>query len=130
MRIVDSGVLIGYFVSSDEHHARSVEILKQFSDEKLLCTTAVFQETVEFIRKAQDNFRAVRAAKTMLDWERLEFEFLTKSQVSEATRLMEKFTRFSFCDALTTAVAEERGIRQVLSFDSHFDAVKHLKRLS
>ncbi len=130
MKIIDSGVLIGALMDADEYHAQAVALLRKHQGENLLLTQPVFQEVIEFIREHTDNQVAVQAAHRLRNANNLIMDSAQTEDIDYALTTLKKYPQLSYCDSLSAAIASRRGIREILSFDSDFDALKELRRLA
>jgi len=129
MIAIDSGVLIAIYRNGDEYHERAVELAKEHESENKVCTTGVFQEVIEYIRRADGNSKAAQIAGEMLVTQRLDVEPPDKQELIRAIEVMRQTKELSFCDALTASMAQSRGIKHILSFDSDFDRLPAITRI-
>src|SRR3989344_5055465 len=111
MIAIDSGVLIAIYRNGDEYHERAVELAK------------------EYIRRADGNSKAAQIAGEMLVTQRLDVEPPDKQELIRAIEVMRQTKELSFCDALTASMAQSRGIKHILSFDSDFDRLPAITRI-
>ncbi len=82
------------------------------------------------IRRHDEGKRALEVARNIFRSENLEMETHSEEELRTAAETLGRYANLSFCDALTVAAARRMGIREIISFDSDFDAFKDLRRLS
>lgn len=117
--LIDTGPLIALFDRDDKYHTSIVEFIKN-TNYRFISTAAVLTETMymlDFNTAVQLNF---------LEWIMKEGVIIHEIKQSNIKRIIDLTKKYSdrpmdFADATLVIVAEERGIRQIISIDSDFD---------
>lgn len=130
MRMIDAGILYALAQESDLYHQRAIELAKEYSDQVLVLTLPVLQEVAELMRRKSGNEAAFTVVERVLNASGVLLAFPTVEELKVAASVFRKNRELSFCDAVSATIAEKRGIREILSFDSDFDSFKNLRRLS
>jgi hypothetical protein len=119
--LVDSGWIVGLFDRNDQHHHRAVELMESI-DARLHTTWPVLTEACHLLDFHPD------AALDALEW-LIEARIRVSDQGNDLPAIrawMSKYrdTPMDLADASLMRLAEQEGITQILSFDSHFDAYR------
>lgn len=129
--IIDSGVFIGSKYSRDQYNEEAIKILENLKNGdigKVYINNYVLAETV--------NFLLTKAGFEMADET---FEYLTgtdnirvieEENLERIKELFKKYKNLSITDCSLAALSEKLKIREIFSFDKHFDAIKGLRRLT
>lgn len=127
---VDTGAFIAKYLANDSQHSKSLEIWKKLEKFNLLTSNHVFDETMTLLgRRAGYSFAAERGEAIM--GSKILKVFYTDQEIEEdALRYFRKYADqgLSFTDAISFSVITKMKIKQVFSFDAHFDLLK-VKRL-
>ncbi len=127
MKLVDSGVLIGLMRESDGYHAAAEKLLRNHPGAEV--TDVVFFEALEFIRKRDGGKKASAVGRNILKYSRGLLE-TGELMTGRALELLDKYSHLSLCDATSIALLEQYKEREILSFDSDFDMVPGIRRIS
>ena len=127
MMLFDSGVLIALFTINDEHHDSATRLAS--SEKKISITESTLYETVNFIFKKNGPKKAVEALNVLIDSE-VEIQNTYVNHLAKAGEIMLKYKSLSLNDAMIVAVLQDYELREVVSFDSDFDKVPSIKRIS
>ncbi len=116
--VIDTGPIVALFDRSDKHHQRVKSFLKNYSG-KLFTSPAVVTEVTHLL-----DFN-VEAQLDFLKW--IQFGALSVHEISELQfdRIIELMAKYSdrpmdFADATLVIIAEEHGVKKVVSLDSDF----------
>ena len=126
--IIDSGPLIALFDKSDKYHQKVLEFLKTY-DGKLITTWAVITEVthmLSFNLNVQIDF---------LKWVHiggLEVVEITQKDLQNIIKFMEKYTNvpMDLADGSLLVVAQNLGIKDIVSIDSDYDIYRTIKKES
>ena len=131
MIFLDSSFLISVYCEVEENHAKSMEVLVGIAKtgETLVLTDHVLGEVVTLIKSRYGSQKAFEAGTKIFSKQRVEMLLPSREEVEQALNLVLKYEKFSFCDALSIAVMDGKGIRKIASFDSDFDAIKTIERI-
>lgn len=122
---VDTGPLIARYLKQDGKHAESLRIwsvLGKRRDVRLVTTGYVLAETCTLLaRRAGNAFAAERSRNICSSSVVVRYPGAKESAM--ALSLLHKFQDqgLSFADAVSFVVMEQEGIRDAVSFDSHFE---------
>lgn len=128
MIILDSSFLVAFHNERDAHHARAAEIMDRFLEGEWgdgLILEYVFVEVVTVLAARVDLAAAVEVGDTLL--RAAELEFVPCSEVfldAYATFRGQGEAGLSLADAAIVAVAHERGVSSVATFDRDFRDVE------
>ncbi len=131
--ILDSSFLIAYFNEADSHHQQAVKIMQKLKDGafgKLFVTDYVFDEFVTFSAKRARSDLAIEWGQSVLDSTRIELMHTETMEFQTAWSLFKQYKKLSFTDCTILAVARHFEIDNVISFDSDFDGIKGVSRIS
>ena len=131
MIFIDSGLWIEASSPSDSYHQQAGDWFRRLKEQGDLVgvTESVISESVGFFARKVDSKAAKTVCAHILGQRRLEVLVPSTPEFLAAGSLVEKYALSSYADALTMAVMESRGIRDVLSFDADFDKNPRLHRL-
>ena len=130
MIFIDSNIPM-YLVGADHpHRERAQQLLRRLvtAREKLVTDVEVFQEILHrytAIRRREAIDPAWQTLAGLVD----DVFAIELTAVERARNLCAEMESLSARDALHVAVMEERGIEQILSFDTGFDAVPGVQRI-
>ena len=129
--IFDSGVFIGSKYSRDQYNEEAIKILENLKDGnvgKVYITNYVLAETV--------NFLLTKAGFEMAD-ETLDYltatddiEIVEVEDLEIIKEIFKQYKNLSITDCSLVALSEKLKIKEIFSFDKHFDAIRGLKRLT
>jgi len=114
--LIDTGPLVAYFDRSDSLNEEIAERLNRFHG--LLCTTgAVICEAMHFLPRVQDG--PDKLAEFVAASGLSVFESTRPEQIHAAVKLMNKYrdTPMDFADATLVLLAQDLGIRDILTLD-------------
>lgn len=130
---IDSGVWIAAFNKKDKHHTAAGKIIHHLLDEqidKVYISDYVFDEVTTYIKKKISPESSILVAEAMLDSHRIEIIFMNEKIFNASYHIFKMYDRLSFTDASIVVMMKNRKIKQLYSFDSGFDSVKEIQRLS
>jgi predicted nucleic acid-binding protein len=123
---VDTGPLIARYLKQDGKHTESIkqwDALSKKQGVQLLTTGYVLSETATLLaRRAGNQFAAERIRNiTASSW--IEVRYAGARETTAALNILSKFADqdLSFTDAVSFAVMRQEGLRDAISFDSHFE---------
>ncbi|MBA3315039.1 MAG: type II toxin-antitoxin system VapC family toxin [Planctomycetota bacterium] len=123
---LDSGDMLALESASDQHHTAAVAHWDRFVMKKgprLVTTTFVLAEIVAFMNRRGWHGKAVRVGHRFLESPSIELlhvdESLFRSGWDFFCRHADK--RYSLTDCISFVLMRDRGIRQALAFDRHFE---------
>ena len=121
---VDTSAWIAVSDGGDKYHpAARVAYQRLISDRCIFLTTnLVVAEAYIIIRRTGGHAQAIRLLRSLRGSPRLQRVWSDASLESQAEAILERHTDqdFSFTDAVSFAVMQERGIEEAFTFDRHF----------
>jgi predicted nucleic acid-binding protein len=121
---VDTSAWIAVSDVGDKYHpAARIIYSRLLADRRGFVTTnLVIAEAYIIIRRAGGHAQAMHLLRSLRGSPRLQKIWADASLESQAEAILEKHTDqdFSFTDAVSFVVMQERGIEEAFTFDSHF----------
>ena len=121
---VDTSAWIAVSDVSDKYHLAARAAYNRSLEERrvFVTTNLIVAEAYIIIRRAGGHAQAMRLLHSLRGSPRLQKVWADASLESQAEGILEKHTDqdFSFTDAVSFVVMQERGIEEVFAFDSHF----------
>lgn len=132
MRFLDTNVLLRYFMGDNAEMAKAAwRLLKEIErgDEKVVTTETVVFETVYTLQ------RTYGVSREEIQWLLSQIISLPGIRLTEkqlCLQALEMFVhyRISFADAYTTASMIAQGIDEIYSWDTDFDKIEGITRVS
>ena len=128
MNFIDSSVIIAAAVIGDANHKRAAELLSEASKERCVITDHILGEVATFLRKKLGSEQAYGLSLRLVN--NLEVVFFTHKGVLMALEIMKKYRILSLCDALTVVAMRSLNAKRLYSFDSDFDIIEGVERIS
>jgi len=124
--IIDTGPIVALFDKDDKYHKTAVKFFKDFQD-RLITTWPVVTEVSYML-----NFN-VKAQCSFFEWIRLHavsIYDIRNDHVKDIINLLSRYSNvpMDLADASILLVAEEKGISDILSFDSDYYIYKLNKK--
>lgn len=129
--IFDSGVFIGSKHSRDQYNKESIKILENLKDGKIgkvYTTRYALAETVNFLL-IKAGFQIANAALDYLTGTD-NIEIIEIEDFEGIKEIFKKYQNLSITDCSLVALSEKLKIKEIFSFDKHFDSIKELRRLT
>lgn len=122
---LDTGYLIALEASDDQYHGQALEhwqVLKKRIP-LLVTTSYVFDETTTFFNCRDKHAKAVKIGERLLQSTTVEFTHISNEPFESGWKIFKHYSdkRYSLTDCISFVVMEREGIRDVLSFDKHFE---------
>ena len=128
--IFDSGIFIGSKYPRDQYHKESIKILENFIDgkiKKIYITNHVLAESVNFLL-TKAGFQIANGALDYLTGTD-GIEIVEAGDLNKIKNIFKKYGNLSITDCSLIALSEKLKIKEIFSFDKHFDSVKGIVRL-
>lgn len=130
---LDTTVLIAATFPKEKHHKAGKAIITSVEKGALgkpVITDYILDEAVTFVRKR----KSVAASNEMLDAilysSHLRFVKVDNRIFEAGVQLFRTYERLSFTDAISVATMRDLGIEILFSFDSGFDGIPGIARLT
>ena len=124
MVLIDSDALIGLRVGGDIHNKEAIKILKVLKEmgESLVTSWQVVDETATKL----SYFTTHKQANEFLDWvfkTNIKVVYVDDPSARKAVKKFrkQKSKRVSLTDCTNMVIAEEMGVKQIFSFDKHYE---------
>jgi len=121
---VDTSAWIAVSDAGDKYHPAARAAYNRLLGERcvFLTTNLVVAEAYIIIRRAGGHAQAMRLLRSLRGSPRLQKVWSDARLETQAEAILEKHSDqdFSFTDAVSFVVMQERGIEQAFTFDSHF----------
>jgi predicted nucleic acid-binding protein len=124
---VDSGAWLALADKRDRYHETAVvtypQLLRQTP--RLVTTNLVISETYNLIRRRLGYEPGISFLKSLRKTSRLVRVYSDENLEIEAEELLQNYAdqTFSFVDAVSFAVMQQRELKQVFAFDHHFQVM-------
>lgn len=121
---VDAGAWVAVVSNGDQHHAAAAAEYRRLvaASLPLVTTNLVVAEAHALIRRDGGHARAMRFLESLRTTTRVERIYSDVDLEERAERLLAQYAdhAFSFADAVSFVVMQERGITEAFAFDRHF----------
>lgn len=129
--IFDSSVFIGSQYERDQYSKEATRILENLKDGiigKVYITDYVLVECVNFLLKKAGFDKASATFNYLTETDNL--EIVETGDLGNVKELFNKYRKLSVTDCSLIALSEKLKIKEIFSFDKHFDSVKGIVRLT
>ena len=128
--VLDSVVLIGYYVESDQWNEKAVLLLEAMDrGQKFIITDYILDETLTFIRKIAGAEKSNTVLEYLTGHPNVIMAHINEKLLKAAIIYFKRYQRLSFTDATTVALMKDASIRKIYSFDSDFDGIEGIVRV-
>lgn len=131
--LVDSNVLIGSRIVSDQHHDAGHGIITGIDGGDLpsgRIPDDVLSEVLNYLHTRAGNAVAIETLDAIQASVDLEVDGTTKTDFDAGRSLFRRYDDLSFTDAVIVAYMRRTGVDYLYSFDDDFDAVAEITRLN
>lgn len=130
--LVDSNVLIGARLSSDQHHEAAREVAAGIDSGDLpsgRILDDVLSEVLNYVHTRAGHDPAIETLDGLQASVEFSIDRTTRSDFDAARSVFRQYEGLSFTDATIVAYMRRTGIEYLYSFDDDFDAVEDVTRL-
>lgn len=130
---LDTTVLISAAFPRERHHKEGRVIIAAIEDDAVgrpVFTDYILDEFVTFIRRRKGPAESNEALDVILYSPHLSFVKVEDRHFEAGLQMFRTYERLSLTDAVSVAVMRDRGIGFILSFDSGFDGIPGITRLT
>lgn len=130
MIFLDSSFIVAFEVKKDENHENAVKMSEDIIKGKLgevFISDYIFDETVTVtLNKTKDLEKAVLVGESLIS--SFEILKLEEETLKKAWQIFkeQKETLFSFTDCTIIALMQEKGIKNLATFDEDFKKIKEI----
>lgn len=131
--LLDSTVFIAAAFPRERHHKKAREIVSSVEEGLLgkpVVSDYIVDEVVTFVRKRKNAIASIEVLDAMLYSRNLNIVKVEGRHFEAGMQLFRTYEGLSFTDAVSVAVMRDLGIVVIYSFDSGFDAVPAIVRLT
>lgn len=129
MIFLDTDYIISYYIESEVHHKRSLEIAKSIEDKEQIISRLVIGETINLLNYKlkidtaiiKDIYDELNSNYTVIE----DHYFYHRA----LKYLINSKKRIPFFDHIFISLMNEIGIAEIVSFDKHFDNIEGIKRI-
>lgn len=127
---LDTSFFIAFFRDKDQDHQRSHQILEDIKNmhEHTITTAIVIAETLTCLKRLNGPKNVAKTSSDLIHSNILIGEIT--DIIKESVEIFNKYEQFSFCDASNIAFMRKNNIKKIISFDSDFDLVQGIERIS
>lgn len=129
--IIDSTVWIALMHKDDKYNEKAERIVRGWENNKIFeahITDYILLETADFLLRKASFETALDAIKMLTESKRIKVRYVDELMQARIMELFQKYRELSLADCSLIALGEEEDIKELYSFDSAFDRVKHATR--
>jgi len=131
--ILDTTVFIAAAFPREKHHVEGRAIITSVEEGALgkpVITDYILDEVVTFVRKKKGAAASVEMLEAMIYSPHLRLVQVGIPHFEAGLQIFRTYERLSFTDAVTVAVMRDLDIEVIYSFDSDFDGIPGIVRLT
>jgi predicted nucleic acid-binding protein len=127
MIFIDTGAFLARYLHRDQHHEQAISCWKELASSKQQTFTSnfVLDELFTLLGRKADYLFAAKQATIILSSSHLNILRPDISVEKTAVEYLKKYAdqQISYTDCISFVLMKQRGIKQVFSFDHHFERV-------
>ena len=130
MIFLDANYLVSYYIDSEYHHKRALEIYGKIKDKEQIISKSVIAETINILHnKIKANFHDIEIIYNELNnkYPVIEDQYFYDKAV---LRVLHDKKRLPFFDNLYITLMEELKIKKIVTFDKHFNNINGIKPIN
>jgi len=130
---LDTTVFIAATFPKEKHHKEGREIIASVEEGALgkpVITDYILDEVVTFVRRRKGAAASIEILDAMVYSPHLRFVKVESRHFEAGLQLFRTYERLSFTDAVSVAVMRDLDIEVIYSFDSDFDGIPRIVRLT
>jgi len=97
---------------------------------KISISDYIFDEVLTYVRKKMRASTSIKVANAMLDSPNLRIIHVDEFTFHASFHVFQIYEKLSFTDATTVVLLKNNDIKNLFSFDSGFDGIKDINRLT
>jgi predicted nucleic acid-binding protein len=122
---IDTGAFLARYMNRDQYHQRAIAGWRRLGESGQRCFTSnlVLSETLTLLARRAGYPFAAQRARHIFSSEILTILRSSNEDEYEALELFEKFAdqKVSFTDCISFVLIRQKNLKDVFSFDSHFE---------
>ncbi|MDR1819657.1 MAG: PIN domain-containing protein [Methanobrevibacter sp.] len=129
MIFLDTSFLVSFYINEEEDHPRANELMEKIKKEEKIISRIIIAETINLLNnKLKIDKHKIEETYTKLieDYTIIEDHYFYNNALRKT---IEWEKRLPFFDFLIMSIMEELGIKEIATFDKHFDLNKNIKRI-
>jgi len=130
---LDTTIFIAATFPTEKHHKEGKAIItsvEKGAQGKPVITDYILDEVVTFVRKRKGVAASIETLVAILSSPRLMLVKVDNRIFEAGIQLFKTYERLSFTDAVSVATMRDLGIEVIYSFDSGFDGIPGITRLT
>ena len=130
---LDTTVFIAAAFPNEKHHKEGKAIIASVEEGVLrtpVITDYILDEVVTFVRKRKSAAASIEVLDAIVYSPRLRFVKVEDRHFEAGLQLFRTYEKLSFTDAVSVAVMRDLNIEVIYSFDSDFDGIPRIVRLT
>ena len=130
---LDTTIFIAATFPKEKHHKEGKGIITSVETAALgkpVITDYILDEVVTFVRKRKSIAASIETLDAILYSPRLRFVKVDNRIFEAGIQLFRTYEKLSFTDAVSVATMRDLGIEIIYSFDSGFDGIPGITRLT
>jgi len=131
--LLDTTVFIAAAFPREKHHEEGRAIITSVEEGALgkpVITDYILNEAVTFVRKRKDAAASIEMLDAIIHSPRLRLVKVENRHFEAGLQLFRTYEGLSFTDAVSVAVMRDLDIEVIYSFDSDFDGIPGIVRLT
>jgi len=129
MIFLDTNFLVSFFIEEETDHERAIKLMESIKNEEKIISKLIIAETINLLNKklkVNKDRIGIIYEELKKDYTIIEDSFVFDEAVKKT---IEYNKRLPFFDFVFMSVMEELKIKEIVSFDGHFDLNKNIKRI-
>lgn len=127
MKFIDTNIFIANLFRDETNHEKAKKIIQKIDSETAIYSDYILDEILAWIRSKKGAKISIDVMDNIIESKLRLFKIEEKHIVS-ATEIFRKYERLSFTDCTIIALMQDKGIKDLYSFDSGFDGVSSIVR--
>ena len=129
MIFFDANFLVSFYIEDEKDHERALEIMKSSKNKNKIISKLIIGETVNIL------FTKLKVDKNTIKkvYESLnnDYTIINDSYIFDKTidKIMNSEKRFPFFDYVYIILMEDLGIKEIATFDKHFNNILGIERI-
>ena len=129
MIFLDANFLVSYYIYSEEQHERAKNIMNTIENDNRVISRLIIAETINIL------FTKLKVDKNLIKetYDKLNNEYILIEDHcyydKTLDNIMNSSKRFPFFDYVFITLMKELGIKEIATFDKHFNNIDGIERI-